>query len=81
VRLCPRDRFSLYPTCFSEPANQLRRVSADPKYNGKVRAAPLYFVRHLIPLDAPDDATCCPPLLVPFLAASFPGGVSYMRAA
>ncbi|GIL59843.1 hypothetical protein Vafri_14554, partial [Volvox africanus] len=36
VRLCPRDRFGIYPTCFSEPANQLRRVSTDPKYNGKV---------------------------------------------
>ncbi|GLI70312.1 hypothetical protein VaNZ11_015263 [Volvox africanus] len=36
VRLCPRDRFGIYPTCFIEPANQLRRVSTDPKYNGKV---------------------------------------------
>ncbi|GIL46316.1 hypothetical protein Vafri_3328, partial [Volvox africanus] len=30
VRLCPRDRFGIYPSCFSEPANQLRRVSTDP---------------------------------------------------
>ncbi|KAG2445311.1 hypothetical protein HYH02_008777 [Chlamydomonas schloesseri] len=36
VRLCPRDRFGLYPTCFDEPANQLRRVSSEPKHNGKV---------------------------------------------
>ncbi len=36
MSLCPLDRFSITRECFANPANELRRVSTDPKYNGKV---------------------------------------------